>query len=553
MEMRNAKNRGILAGACAVVSVGVVPVVCQWQCQWQWQWVGRRGGKPHIHRIFRTVTLSKMPDVFDTEEEESACGACSDEKDEGKELVLQSNDEDELMEDVMEDAMNDVEITVEVKMGKKMRKKMRTVVMAGICGGELYGDCKNCVASNGFDIYDFAPTKHKRKMEYFNDAFEAARIAFASKNSVDLKTALETISKRRLVRCSSCTSKLDHYRLKHKKKALVPIVKWANGQQCLANCTHPSCPRGFQQLDQFIPAASNQTHRPRNLFLKLLKCMDEAQTLDRSSDTCKKLMVQVQKTRRKLCETCRLIAKKTQANEDTARGECMAKWFELQALMQEMGCFFCGRSDSMTLEHRVPSEKKLDKEGNTVCLSEYPKWTTIGGPSGMQREFDLESTVPSCYNCQSMQLTHSAMQPKIETASLPDGRKNGTKAESDAYDRKWQLINRYKKQDYVNRYKLKTSGGKCEDCAFQMVDYSFPLSSIIPGQHGFPHAFQTAHKSELDWEASISKLVTSHLSFAKAKPKIDKELKRCRILCFCCALTETNSRATVPGPSLEGN
>jgi hypothetical protein len=28
MERRNAKNRGILAGACAVVSVGVVPVVC---------------------------------------------------------------------------------------------------------------------------------------------------------------------------------------------------------------------------------------------------------------------------------------------------------------------------------------------------------------------------------------------------------------------------------------------------------------------------------------------------------------------------------------------
>jgi hypothetical protein len=249
-----------------------------------------------------------------------------------------------------------------------------------------------------------------------------------------------------------------------------------------------------------------------------------------------------------------LAAKKSQANDDTGYGECMAKWYELRALMQEMGCHFCGRSDSMTLEHMDPKEKKRSKDGKrTVCLSEYTKWPSIGGPAAMDREFNLKSVKPSCFNCQLMQLTCTAMQPRENVASLPDGKSKGTKAEKAAYKRKWQLINRYKKQDYVNRYKLKKSGGKCEDCDFRMVPLSFPLSSIIPGKMGYPHAFHTAHKSELDWEATIGKLVNSNLSYETEKPKIDKELKRCRILCFCCAQVETNSRATVPGPSLEGN
>ena len=67
-------------------------------------------------------------------------------------------------------------------------------------------------------------------------------------------------------------------------------------------------------------------------------------------------------------------------------------------------------------------------------------------------------------------------------------------------------------QNYVNRYKLKKSNGKCEDCEFRMVPYSFPLSSIIPGRQGYPHAFQTAHRSELDKEATIGKLVFSNVS-----------------------------------------
>ena len=45
----------------------------------------------------------------------------------------------------------------------------------------------------------------------------------------------------------------------------------------------------------------------------------------------------------------------------------------------------------------------------------------------------------------------------------------------------------------------------------------------------------------------------SSLSFATAKPLLDKEMARSRILCMCCGKTETDSRKGAPGPSEEGN
>ena len=75
----------------------------------------------------------------------------------------------------------------------------------------------------------------------------------------------------------------------------------------------------------------------------------------------------------------------------------------------------------------------------------------------------------------------------------------------------------------------------------------------IPAWNGYPHVFQFAHRSELDKKDQISKIVASCRSFKKAKQRIDREVKRCRLLCQCCAATETNQRKNCPGASEEGN
>jgi hypothetical protein len=135
------------------------------------------------------------------------------------------DDEDDDEDDHDDDDDDDVmEVTVDVKR----KGKIRTVVMAGICEGELYGDCKQCVASNDSDVQAYAPTKQKNKMVKFNKAFEEARIAYAFKNNVDLKTALEAISEQRLVNCNSCRATQGLYESeKRKEKVSVadPIVE----------------------------------------------------------------------------------------------------------------------------------------------------------------------------------------------------------------------------------------------------------------------------------------------------------------------------------------
>ena len=209
----------------------------------------------------------------------------------------------------------------------------------------------------------------------------------------------------------------------------------------------------------------------------------------------------------------------------------------------------------MTVEHTDPSEKKRDKKGNPVCLSDYHKWTVLGGPEAMQAEYDKESVVPMCLNCNLMQPTCAAMQPKLNPDELPDGKYNGTPEERAAYMKKRSLTEKRKKQEYVDNIKLNYVNqhgqvGQCDDCSIEVVPRG---SEWYPPYTAYPHVFQFAHRSELDKKDGVAELVASNRSFKTAKPLIDKEIERCRLLCMCCAKTETDARNSCPGPSEEGN
>lgn len=333
-------------------------------------------------------------------------------------------------------------------------------------------------------------------------------------------------------------------RVRPKLKAKEPVIRLLGPGQCEANCTVANCPRGMQPIIEFAPAVSNMTHKKRGAFFKIVKAINAINDVLNDPE-CMKLLDKAGLLRTKHCLTCRLATKKTQQNPTTKLGACRAKWREIKAKLEEDGCSLCGSHDGMTVEHTKPEEKMRDKKGNTANLGEYRKWTVLGGPEAMQAEYDKPSVVPMCFNCQFMQPTHTAMKPKIDPDLLPEVSQCDDKA---AYKKKRNLTQRCDKREYVNYEKVFI--GKCADCNYRVVRHG---DEWTPGVSGWPHAFQFAHRSELDKEDGVAKIVSSRLSYKSAEPLLDAEMARCRLLCMCCGKTETEERTDAPGPSEEGN
>ena len=325
------------------------------------------------------------------------------------------------------------------------------------------------------------------------------------------------------------------------RKAKAPIVRLTASKECEANCTKADCPRGMQPIVEFLPAVSNITHRRNAAMQKILQKLGNA-----VDDTERAALLKKLEGRSKTCQTCRLILKKSQEKPTTKFGACRAKWYELRAQLQEQGCTECGCHgiDAMTVEHTDPKEKMRDAKGDTVCLSHYNKWTILG-PEAMQAEFDKPSVVPMCFNCQHMQPTHSAMKPKIDPDTLP---KVSQMVDPAAYKKKRYLTERRKKMDYVDGKKLGI--GECAECWMRVVPRG---SAYSPGYSAYPHAFQWAHRSELDKAQNVSAIVNSKQSFNTCKSKLDREMGRSRMLCQNCGHVETQARKRAPGPSEEGN
>jgi len=342
-------------------------------------------------------------------------------------------------------------------------------------------------------------------------------------------------------------------------KAKQPEIALVKQGKCMANCTKPGCPRGFQGIDQFLPAISNITHKKRARVIKLVEELHALKVEDVKNPGMYifELMQRIANLRALHCKTCRDIGKKTQHNPNTKFGACRAKWYEIKRDLEAEGCSVCGCTDGMTVEHTIPSEKKRNKKGQPVQLSDYTKWGSLGGPQAMQEEYDKESVVPMCINCNLMQPTCSHMKPKLNPDDLPNGKKgkNATPEEKAAYDRKRELVARQKKKAYVDNIKLNyvnSSGnvGECEECIMEVITHG---SKWRPEYTGYPHVFQFAHRSELDKKDGVAKLVRSTRSFKTEKPKIDREIARSRLLCMCCAETENQARKSCPGASEEGN
>ena len=269
-------------------------------------------------------------------------------------------------------------------------------------------------------------------------------------------------------------------------------------------CT--TCKRQFP-LSHFRPANVEQEARKRKLF-------DDALEVFLREDN-ESTRLTVEKARKALCTTCRESKKKTQRNPNTIYGKCY--WTAIA--LRTGDCSVCGKcTDKLEYDHR-PDEEKVYK----VLSTAY--WAGHGGVDAMIKE--ANKCDPKCHDCHcdyeaEGKINHDVHKRKYATLEeMP----TTTTAEKIA-----KRIRGYRdeKQTYVNDIKMRIGG--CQECS----------KHIFGREHCFK--FEFAHRDATDYKCKVSQIVHRTTKLETAKPLLDKEIAKCRLLCHDCHRGETRSR-----------
>ena len=269
-------------------------------------------------------------------------------------------------------------------------------------------------------------------------------------------------------------------------------------------CT--TCKRQFP-LSHFRPANVEREARKRKLFDDALEAF-----LKEDNESTR---LAVEKARKARCTMCREIKKKTQRNPNTIHGKCY--WTAIA--LRTGDCSVCGKcTNKLEYDHRPGEERVYD-----VLNPAY--WAGHGGVDAMIKE--ANKCDPKCHDCHwdyeaEGKINHNVHKRKYATLEeMP----TTTTAEKIA---KRQRMYKDEKQTYVNDIKMRIGG--CQEC-----------SKHIPGrEHCFK--FEFAHRDATDYKFKVAKIVHSCTTLKTAKPLLDEEIAKCRLLCHDCHREETRSR-----------
>jgi hypothetical protein len=269
-------------------------------------------------------------------------------------------------------------------------------------------------------------------------------------------------------------------------------------------CTN--CKRLFP-LPHFRPANVEREARKRKLFDDALEAfLKEDNEFTRLA---------VEKTRKALCTTCREIVKKTSQNPNTIKGKCY--WTAIA--LRTGDCSVCGKcTDKLEYDHR-PGEERV----HAVLDASY--WAKNGGVDAMIKE--ANKCDPKCHDCHcdyeaEGKINHDVHKRKY--ATLEEMPTTSTAEKKAKRNRGY----RDEKQTYVNDIKMRIGG--CQEC-----------SKCISGrEHCFK--FEFGHRDATDYKCRVAQIVNSCTTLKTAKPLLDQEIEKCRLLCHDCHREETRSR-----------
>ena len=259
-------------------------------------------------------------------------------------------------------------------------------------------------------------------------------------------------------------------------------------------------------LSHFRPAEGEMRARRRAAFDAVLA---EIEAEGATRETHPRLYARLDAVRAKRCLACRAAVARSAENPATVKGQCRVVWRELRA----RPCVDCGRDDGVQLDHIAERGAKVRK------VSDVDWWAVHGGVEAMRAE--AEKCEPRCANCHRLQPTHSAYQRKHATVEeMP---------ETTTLERILKRSRRYKDEKLAYVLARKLSLGACADCGLRVTAEA-------------AHVFEFAHRDAAQKRSSVSRYCTDRKSLAGARPLLDAEMDKCRLLCACCHARETRER-----------
>ena len=310
-------------------------------------------------------------------------------------------------------------------------------------------------------------------------------------------------------------------------------------------CNARGCPNPKHGPTQFVPEKNPRDNKEYLAAIDALAAAIEgkdAAAFEEARGTIDRL-----KTTK--CAPCRAVDAKCQANPTTASGACRAEWERLKA-EKFNECGECGATRAIEANHRASFAENaklyrecVKAEGEEVAESKYPKaerklepvscyakwaWPSMGGVEGMRAE--AEKCDPLCRMCHS--LDPSSNQSNERRCDPANVKREDYDTDKQFNDAKFSATNRMEKRDYVNG--LKRAVGRCErpDC---------PRDGPGGGECkvDYEQCYDWDHIVEEDKGRGIAKIVHDLRSLATAKPEIDAERAKCRLLCLNCHNTRS--------------
>ena len=306
-------------------------------------------------------------------------------------------------------------------------------------------------------------------------------------------------------------------------------------------CTkQPRCPNPKHGPAQFVPELNPRDKKQYLAAIDALAAAIEA----KDAAAFEEARGTIDRLKTAWCAPCRAVAAKCQANPTTKTGACKAEWERLKA-EKFNECGECGATRAIEANHRAifPENAKLYKEcvkaeGEEVAESKYPKaerkleavsryfkWacSSMGGVEGMRLEAD--KCDPLCRMCHALDpSSNSSNEKRCDPAKVK--REDYDTEEKFDYAKN-KATNKMEKRDYVNG--LKRAVGRCErpDCP-----RDGPSGGVC--KEGYEQCYDWDHVEEADKGRGIAQIVADGRCFATAKPEIDAERAKCRLLCRNC-------------------
>lgn len=306
-------------------------------------------------------------------------------------------------------------------------------------------------------------------------------------------------------------------------------------------CTHKNkCKRSDPEM--FAPA--ERFANEREAYEEALAAYDAA-VKDKKAPELAAARATIGKLATTACAPCRETQARSQKNPGTVKGDCYVEWERLKRELFHT-CGRCGAQRAVEANHGATyaANKKLynacvKAEGAEVAERKYPKaerkvesvsdynwWPSHGGMPAMRAE--ASKCDPLCRMCHML-------DPSSDSAEC--NRSDPAKFRRVDYDTQENYANAVRRACYNMEkrnynYALKRAVGRCErpDC---------PCDGPSGGAcvAGFEQCYDWDHLNPATKGREISAICRNRNTLKTAKPEIDAERAKCRLLCRNCHKT----------------